>query len=95
VGSKASVEASTVAGGAPLVNTTNSSLGGLVQADEVASLPLNGRNYELVITRYSWMPSSPSVLPEKLAVEPPFASPGSVVGSALRYIRARCNPRLQ
>jgi len=35
----------TVAGGAPLVNTTNSSLGGLVQADEIAGMPLNGRNY--------------------------------------------------
>ena len=35
----------TVAGGAPLVNTSNSSLSGLVQADEIASMPLNGRNY--------------------------------------------------
>ena len=35
----------TVEGGAPLVNTTSSSLGGLVQAQEVADLPLNGRNY--------------------------------------------------
>jgi len=35
----------TVEGGAPLVNTTNGSLGGLVQSNEVAELPLNGRNY--------------------------------------------------
>ena len=34
-----------VSGEAPLVNTSNSTLGGLVQSDEVASLPLNGRNY--------------------------------------------------
>jgi hypothetical protein len=35
----------TIQGGAPMVNTTTSSLGGLVQKDEVANLPLNGRNY--------------------------------------------------
>jgi len=35
----------TVEGGAPLVNTTNAALGGLVQSDEVENLPLNGRNY--------------------------------------------------
>jgi hypothetical protein len=35
----------TVEGGAPLVNTTSSTLGGLVQSDEVENLPLNERNY--------------------------------------------------
>ena len=38
-------QTATVAGGAPLVNTTSSSLGGLVQADEIANMPLNGRNF--------------------------------------------------
>src|SRR6266853_1899226 len=35
----------TVEGGAPIVNTTTSELGGLVESHEVAGLPLNGRNY--------------------------------------------------
>ena len=35
----------TVTGEAPMVNTTNSSLGGLVNEDKMADLPLNGRNY--------------------------------------------------
>src|SRR5580698_10358623 len=35
----------TVAGGAPLLDTTSSSLGGLVQDNQVSDLPLNGRNY--------------------------------------------------
>ena len=35
----------TVEGGAPLVNTTTSSIGGLVESKEVEDLPLNGRNY--------------------------------------------------
>jgi Carboxypeptidase regulatory-like domain/TonB dependent receptor-like, beta-barrel len=35
----------TVVGGGPQVNATSSSLGGLVQADEIANMPLNGRNY--------------------------------------------------
>ena len=35
----------TVTGGAPLVNTSSSSLGGLVDARQIANLPLNGRNY--------------------------------------------------
>jgi outer membrane receptor protein involved in Fe transport len=35
----------TVTGEAPMVNTTNSSLGGLVNEAKVADLPLNGRNY--------------------------------------------------
>jgi hypothetical protein len=35
----------TVQGGAPLVDTTTSSLGGLVEEHEVEGLPLNGRNY--------------------------------------------------
>ena len=35
----------TVTGDAPLVNTTSSSLGGLVNEDKMAELPLNGRNY--------------------------------------------------
>ena len=34
-----------VTGEAPLVNATNSSLGGLVNSDQMADLPLNGRNY--------------------------------------------------
>ena len=34
-----------VTGEAPLVNTTSGSLGGLVDEDRVADLPLNGRNY--------------------------------------------------
>jgi len=34
-----------VTGEAPLVNTTSSSLGGLVDEDKMADLPLNGRNY--------------------------------------------------
>jgi outer membrane receptor protein involved in Fe transport len=38
-------ESTTVVGGAPLVNTTTSSLGGLVNADKIRELPLNGRNY--------------------------------------------------
>ena len=35
----------TVTGEAPLVNTTTSSLGGLVNDQQIADLPLNGRNY--------------------------------------------------
>ena len=35
----------TVEGGAPLVETTNSTLGGLVDDRKIADLPLNGRNY--------------------------------------------------
>ena len=35
----------TVTGEAPLINTTSGSLGGLVDAEKVAELPLNGRNY--------------------------------------------------
>src|SRR3989338_1570676 len=34
-----------VTGEAPLVNTTGSSLGGVVNEDKIADLPLNGRNY--------------------------------------------------
>jgi len=34
-----------VSGTAPLVNTTNSSLGGVVNSDQITDLPLNGRNY--------------------------------------------------
>jgi hypothetical protein len=34
-----------VEGGAPLVDTTNSALGGLVNHNEIEDLPLNGRNY--------------------------------------------------
>jgi hypothetical protein len=34
-----------VTGEAPLVNTTTSALGGLVDEDKMADLPLNGRNY--------------------------------------------------
>jgi hypothetical protein len=36
----------TVTGEAPVVNTTSSSLGGLVNDQQIAELPLNGRNYE-------------------------------------------------
>ena len=35
-----------VTGEAPLVNTTTSSLGGLVNEERMADLPLNGRNYQ-------------------------------------------------
>ena len=35
----------TVTGEAPLVNTTSSSTGGLVNEDKMSDLPLNGRNY--------------------------------------------------
>jgi hypothetical protein len=35
----------TVSGGAPMVNTTSSSLGGLVGPKQIQDLPLNGRNY--------------------------------------------------
>ncbi len=35
----------TVQGGAPIVNTTTSSLGGSVNQQEIAALPLNGRSY--------------------------------------------------
>ena len=35
----------TVTGEAPVVNTTNASLGGLVNESKMADLPLNGRNY--------------------------------------------------
>ena len=38
-------QAVTVTGEAPLVNTTNSSLGGLVNDQQIVDLPLNGRNY--------------------------------------------------
>ena len=34
-----------VEGGAPLVETTSSALGGLVNNKEIEYLPLNGRNY--------------------------------------------------
>src|ERR1700758_432098 len=35
----------TVEGGAPLVETTSSQMGGLVNREQIADLPLNGRNY--------------------------------------------------
>ena len=35
----------TVEGTAPVVNTTTSSLGGLVNDEKIADLPLNGRNF--------------------------------------------------
>ena len=35
----------TVEGGAPLVETTSSEIGGLVNSKEIEDLPLNGRNY--------------------------------------------------
>ena len=35
----------TVVGGAPLVETTNSEMGGLVSRKQIQDLPLNGRNY--------------------------------------------------
>lgn len=38
-------ETVTVTGGAPLVNTTTSDLGGLVEGPQLSQLPLNGRNY--------------------------------------------------
>ena len=38
-------ESVTVTGTAPLVNTTSGSVGGLVSAEKIADLPLNGRNY--------------------------------------------------
>ena len=41
----ASTQEVTVTGEAPVVNTTNSSLGGLVNENKMADLPLNGRNY--------------------------------------------------
>ena len=41
----ASTQEVTVTGEAPMVNTTNSSLGGLVNENKMADLPLNGRNY--------------------------------------------------
>jgi hypothetical protein len=40
-----SVEEVTVTGVMPIVNTTDSALGGMVNEQEMASLPLNGRNY--------------------------------------------------
>lgn len=39
------VEQVVVTGEAPLVNVTNSSLGGTVHQEQLAELPLNGRNY--------------------------------------------------
>ena len=50
---------------APLVNTTNSSLGGLVDEHKVADLPLNGRNYmdlalRVMICAGPWEPRMPS-----------------------------------
>jgi hypothetical protein len=38
-------ETVTVKGGAPLVNTTDSMLGALVESQEISDLPMNGRNY--------------------------------------------------
>ena len=35
----------TVTGEAPLVNTENSTLGGLMNEQQMSDLPLNGRNY--------------------------------------------------
>src|SRR3984893_18690272 len=40
-----SMQVVTVTGELPLVNTTNSSLGGLVNDQQIVDLPLNGRNY--------------------------------------------------
>ena len=40
-----STQAVTVTGEAPVVNTTNGSLGGLVNEQKMAELPLNGRNW--------------------------------------------------
>jgi hypothetical protein len=38
-------QSATVEGGAPLVETTSSEMGGLVNSREIEDLPLNGRNY--------------------------------------------------
>ena len=53
----------TVAGGVPLVNTTSNSLGGLVQADEIASMPLNGRNYINLTLLQPGIAPSPNITP--------------------------------
>ncbi|HEY7387318.1 MAG TPA: carboxypeptidase-like regulatory domain-containing protein [Bryobacteraceae bacterium] len=43
-------ESVTVVGGAPLVNTTPSSVSGMVGGESVKALPLNGRSYDNLIT---------------------------------------------
>src|SRR6516225_8163580 len=40
----------TVSGDAPIVNTTTSDISGLVGAQEIKQLPLNGRSYDLLLT---------------------------------------------
>jgi hypothetical protein len=56
----------TVTGEAPLVNTTTSSVAGLVGEKQVKDLPLNGRSFDLLITlnpgaiNYSSLKSDPS-----------------------------------
>ena len=40
----------TVAGGTPVVNTTTSSVSGLVGEREVKDLPLNGRSFDNLMT---------------------------------------------
>ena len=55
-------QTATVLGGAPLVNTTSSSLGGLVQADEIAGMPLNGRNYINLTLLQPGIAPSPNII---------------------------------
>lgn len=51
----------TVSQGAPLVNTTSSSLGGLVQSAEIQTMPLNGRNYINLTLMQPGVAPSPNV----------------------------------
>ena len=70
-----------VTGGVPLVNTTSSSLGGLVQADEIATMPLNGRNYINLTLLQPGIAPSPNILQGGTYNGTWFSSNGSTMRS--------------
>ena len=71
----------TVEGGAPEVNTTTSSLGGLVEAHEVANLPLNGRNYINLTLMQPGIATNPNMSTTAAFVGTWFASNGATIRS--------------
>jgi Carboxypeptidase regulatory-like domain len=71
----------TVEGSVPLVNTTTSSLGGLIEAHELANLPLNGRNYIDLTLMQPGITTSPNVSKDGSYTGTWFSSNGAPIRS--------------
>jgi hypothetical protein len=71
----------TVEGGAPEVNTSSSSLGGLVESHEVANLPLNGRNYINLTLLQPGIMTNPNMSTTAAFTGTWFASNGATIRS--------------